>query len=242
MAGTPHNPDLARAEAGWVSPLFRKHGIAHWFSTRDPPPAQWIAQHLAGEFARPARARQVHGGQCVVAGACVDGELPEADAVVSNDPLLVPIVSTADCVPLLVVCTHSRSCAAIHAGWRGIAVDVVGATVRLMCDRFGARTESMIAAIGPCAGRDQYEVGQDVIDAWSGVGLNRALRATGSAEKAWANCPLAARMLLERAGIAPTCIDIDPPCTISNARFASHRREPENRTRMLAGIALSKSV
>ncbi len=110
-----------------------------------------------------------------------------------------------------------------------------------MRERFGAEPGSMFAAIGPCAGGTRYEVGNDVIDAWIAADLEASLRATPVAGKAWANCAHAVRTQLEREGIPSASIDIDPPCTISDARFASHRREPENRTRMLAGIALTGS-
>ncbi len=225
---------------GWVSPLFRERRVSHWFSSREAPTALWIAQHLAGDAARPAQTRQVHGGRCVVARECVDGAVIDADAIVCADPMLVPVILTADCVPLLVLCKASRTCAAIHAGWRGIGSDIVRATIEMMREKFGAEPASMSAAMGPCAGRSAYEVGEDVIRTWTALGLSSALRPTSTPGKALADCPLAVRILLEREGIASTSVDIDPPCSITDERFASHRREPANTNRMRAGISLGE--
>ncbi|MSR68760.1 MAG: laccase domain-containing protein [Phycisphaerales bacterium] len=233
----PHNPKSLSLNPGWESSRFVERRIAHWFSSRETPSALWIAQHLAGCDARPARVRQVHGGRCVLASACMGETLLEADAIISNDPLTVPMVSTADCVPVLVVCTASRSCAAIHAGWRGIAANIVQNTITAMKNSFGALPESMIVAIGPCAGRDRYEVGEEVIKAWSALGLSSALHSLHAPAKAMADCAAAVRMQFEVCGIPPDSIDDNPPCTISDLRFVSHRREPENKLRMLAAIA-----
>lgn len=223
-------------QSGWHSALLQTHGVAHWFSTRDSPSDLWIAQHLAGRCAQAVRVRQVHGARWLSAQECLR-QIEDADAIISNAPLLVPVIATADCCPVLVACLSSKSCAAIHAGWRGIALDIVGSSVRAMCERFGADPRQMVCAIGPCASGERYEVGTDVIDAFSRCDLNRAILPSPLPGKAFADCAAATRILLERAGIPSECIDANPPCTIGDTRFASHRREPQNKLRMLAGIA-----
>ena len=49
---------------------------------------------------------------------------------------------------------------AAHAGWKGALGGVVEATVAAM-EKLGARRERLRAAIGPCIGRDSYEVGPE---------------------------------------------------------------------------------
>lgn len=164
----------------------------------------------------------------------------EADAIINDDPHLVPIISTADCAPLLIACLASRSCAAIHAGWRGAAQDIVGVAVHRMVVQFGAVPSRMVAAIGPCARGERYEVGVDVVEAFHAQGLADALLPSRLPGKAFADCSVAARILLLRAGMLPMAIDDTAPCTIADVRFASHRREPQNTVRMLAGIAVPR--
>ncbi len=226
--------------SGWISPLLKSHKVPHWFSKREPPDSNWIAQRLGSQNARAARVKQVHGARCLDAAECKSAPLQLADAIITNNPLLVPIISTADCCPVLVVCLHSKSCAAIHAGWRGIALDIIGESLRALVDRFAADPKHMVAAIGPCASVERYEVGEDVIDAFAQRGLSGALRSSPSAHKAFANCSQAVRILLERAGMQSELIESNPPCTIGDTTFASHRREPENKVRMLSGVAIPR--
>ena len=232
--------DPSQSLSCWISPLLQAHQIPHWFSKRDPPDSNWIAKRLGSHNARAARVKQVHGSRCVDASECESDPLQLADAIITNDPLIVPIISTADCCPVLVVCLKSKSCAAIHAGWRGIALDIVGESLQELVDRFGADPKQMIAAIGPCASVERYEVGEDVIDAFTQQGLSEALRSSPSAHKAFANCSDAVRILLQRSGMQRNFIESNPPCTIGDATFASHRREPENKVRMLSGVAIPR--
>lgn len=188
------------------------------------------------------RVKQVHGSRWIRARApLLDGEQcpPEADAIISNDPLLVPIVSTADCAPVLVYCRASNSCAAIHAGWRGIALDIITKTIRGLEVEYGASPPHMLAAVGPCASGRNYEVGADVVAAFVAIGLQKAIKPSPSNGKHFADCAQAARILLERAGVPSGAIDANPPCTIEDSRFASHRREPLNKVRMLSGICVA---
>jgi copper oxidase (laccase) domain-containing protein len=49
---------------------------------------------------------------------------------------------------------------AAHAGWKGALAGVVDSTIVAM-ERLGARRERLSAVIGPCIGRDSYEVGPE---------------------------------------------------------------------------------
>jgi hypothetical protein len=55
---------------------------------------------------------------------------------------------------------EARVIGAAHAGWKGALAGVVEATVGAM-EKLGARRERLRAAIGPCIGRDSYEVGPE---------------------------------------------------------------------------------
>src|SRR5262249_52183754 len=76
-------------------------------------------------------------------------------------------VQTADCVPILVADAEGRAAAAIHAGWRGTAARIAQKAVGRLIERFQLRPESLFAAIGPHIGVCCYEVGDDVVHAFS---------------------------------------------------------------------------
>jgi polyphenol oxidase len=85
---------------------------------------------------------------------------PKADGLVTNRPDVVLGVMAADCAPVLLADSQARVIGAAHAGWRGALAGVVEATVAAM-EKLGARRERVRAAVGPCIGRDSYEVGPE---------------------------------------------------------------------------------
>jgi purine-nucleoside/S-methyl-5'-thioadenosine phosphorylase / adenosine deaminase len=85
---------------------------------------------------------------------------PKADALVSNRSGVVLGVLAADCAPVLLADPQARVIGAAHAGWKGALGGVVEATVNAM-EKLGARREHLRAAVGPCIGRDSYEVGPE---------------------------------------------------------------------------------
>lgn len=101
---------------------------------------------------------QVHSARCVtVAEPWTDDERPEADALVTDRPGLLLGVLTADCAPVLFADPAAGVIGAAHAGWKGAIDGVTDATVRAMV-ALGARSERIVAAIGPCIAQPSYEV------------------------------------------------------------------------------------
>jgi YfiH family protein len=85
---------------------------------------------------------------------------PRADGLVSDRPGVVLGVLAADCAPVLLADAQACVIGAAHAGWKGALGGVVDSTIAAM-EKLGARRERMRAAIGPCIGRDSYEVGPE---------------------------------------------------------------------------------
>lgn len=178
---------------------------------------------------RLATAWQVHGDHLRLVNTAEDsGDADErADAVVSNLVGILAGVKTADCVPILLGDPNTGAYAAVHAGWRGSARGIVGKTVDKMRAEFGTGPDSIVAAIGPAAGRENYEIGQDVMDAF-------AERFSTSGEyfretrpgHALVDLPAANRDQLVGAGVNPENIYTAPFCTISRVDlFFSYRIE-----------------
>ncbi len=85
---------------------------------------------------------------------------PKADGLVTDRPGVVLGVMAADCAPVLLADGEARVIGAAHAGWKGALAGVVEATIAAM-EKLGARRERLKVAIGPCIGRDSYEVGPE---------------------------------------------------------------------------------
>jgi len=155
----------------------------HMFTSRQlalPDDSAWRAA-LASVGATPARlmrVKQVHGNTVRVleSGAVPEGasaERPDGDAIVSNQAGLALAVMVADCVPILVCDPKRGAAAAIHAGWRGTCARVAQSAITAMRTKLGCDPADLIAAIGPSAGPDEYEVGESLIDAFLSAGHPR---------------------------------------------------------------------
>ena len=80
-----------------------------------------------------------------------------------NTPL---IVQTADCVPIILYCKKTNSMGAIHLGWRGTVQNITEKTIKLMIKEYNACPSDMYVYIGPYIALKDYEVGDEVDDAF----------------------------------------------------------------------------
>ena len=113
--------------------------------------------------ARLVTSKQVHSAKAVYVGMPLEETAPEADGLVTNKPGLVLGIITADCAPILLADSNTGVIGAAHAGWRGALGGIIESTVKLMCD-YGAIIENINCAIGPCIGKESYEVGAEFMD------------------------------------------------------------------------------
>ena len=104
---------------------------------------------------------QVHGS--TVLTAVTAGDIGEADGLVSATPGIALVVQVADCVPVLLADESAGVIGAVHAGWRGAAVDVVASAVDRM-QQLGAHVGAMQAYVGPAICGSCYEVGPEVVE------------------------------------------------------------------------------
>lgn len=174
--------------------------------------------------AEPVWLRQVHGVRVIDAARVgAASEPPEADASISTTPGVVCAIMTADCLPVLLADEHGRVVGAAHAGWRGLAAGVLQATVEAMREAGAGR---VLAWLGPAIGPRQFEVGEDVVQAFASVDNEAAAfrplpQRTG---KYLADLPALARLSLVAAGV--TDVTGGDHCTVSEpSDFYSFRRD-----------------
>lgn len=210
--------------------LLQSAGFLHAFSTRAASFDE-TSRAIGMDPARVRRVKQVHSARVVI----VENELTEsieADALVSRGRFGVA-VQTADCVPVLVADRFTGAVCAIHAGWRG----VVGGVIPNAIDVLAANRENLVAAIGPCIGPCCFEVGADVAEQIA-VGSDSSVVSHRVGEKAFVDLRLAARVQLERIGIANDRIEDIAECTYCKTElFYSYRRDGANAGRLISAIA-----
>lgn len=162
-----------------------------------------VALGMAPE--RIAHSRQVHGADLVFHDGS-PSEVVDADGHVVRAPGAVPLVYTADCLPIALA--GPGGAAILHCGWRGLAAGIVARGVDAV--------EASAAAIGPGIGSCCYEVGDEVLAEFAHLGQVASGRLLDLIE--------VAERLLHRAGVVD--IDVAGLCTACRGDlFFSHRRD-----------------
>jgi YfiH family protein len=154
----------------------------------------------------------------------------EGDALVTDIPGVSVGVRTADCLPVLVGDTITGAAAAIHCGWRSLALGLAGKGVRALLDLTGSDPGSLVAALGPSIGPCCCEVGEDVRDAFGPVPTVEGLfERKGSSLYLDLSAGAGTQLLAE--GLDPDSIDVMEGCTSCDEdRFWSWRaRRDEER-------------
>lgn len=155
-----------------------------------------------------------------------------ADALVTDEPGMSLMVFSADCIILLLHDPVTRSIGAVHAGWRGTALDLPAKTVHEMGRLFGAKPEDIRVAVGAGIGPCCFETHSDVPDALRaafGAGVAPCIKALPQAPGKWSvDLKAVNAWRLREAGV--TQIDVCPTCTACNTDlYWSHRRTGDKR-------------
>lgn len=168
---------------------------------------------------RVAWMHQVHGAEVAVVEGPQGGDVPTADALVTDRPRLALAVVVADCVPVLLADPGAGVVAAVHAGRAGAASGVVPAALAAM-DGLGAERGRVDALLGPSACGECYEVPAALRDEVAAV-------LPGSASTTRVGTPaldLRAGLRRQLADAGVTRVDTDARCSIEDGELFSHRR------------------
>jgi YfiH family protein len=245
---------------GIVSPLLSSiPGVSHRFFGRvgGTSPNPWLGLNISFDVGdAPARVaenlartrfqlgvkkdalfcpKQVHGRDVVIVDDNSDVDTVaglHADGILTRSRDRAVGVRTADCAPILIAADDGSVVAAVHAGWRGAVGGVIEATLA----RLDVPPARLVAAVGPCIGRDAFEVGPEVVEAARAVVDINGLVVAGVGDRQHLDLAGLCRRLLEQAGVAR--VDVVGGCTVSQpALYFSHRRDHGTTGRQLAAIA-----
>lgn len=192
---------------------------------------QRLSEMADVDFAEVAYARQVHGSQItfVKEGGTVDN----CDALITQTAGIALAIQVADCAAVLIYEPELSMIAAVHAGWRGAAANILPNAINEM-KQHGADISSARAYISPCIGKDHFEVGREVADQFPAEFVDDMHYSKPHIDlKSFLHS-----QLLQR-GLGDNNIQIDAGCTVADAdSYYSYRREQEQSGRMMAVIKL----
>ena len=182
------------------------------------------------------------------------------DAVMTNLQGVCIAVSTADCIPVLLYDEAHHAIAAVHAGWRGTVARIVEKAVAAMQHTYQTNPHQLKAVIGPGISLKNFEVGDEVYEAFAHAGfpmneIAQQFPTTNEVQSEIVNCKLSNRKLrwhlnlprcnqmqLEGEGVQTENIHMSNICTCDHVdTYFSARRLGINSGRILTGIFMLNS-
>ncbi|MGD2181470.1 peptidoglycan editing factor PgeF [Lusitaniella coriacea] len=109
------------------------------------------------------RLKQVHGNRVLMPSEIpqTEGELASGDGMMTEEPDQSVWVASADCTPVLIADRATGRVAAIHAGWRGTAQQIVPTAIARFL-QFGTQKSDLCIALGPAIAGEVYQVSTEV--------------------------------------------------------------------------------
>lgn len=220
--------------------LYADRGVVHGFTGRGGAPGGLTlaasptlpADRLVDHWTRALRAvapalstdrlalmDQVHGAEVVRVSAPTGplATVGAADAVWTTEPGLALAVRVADCVPILLAAPGGV--AAVHAGWRGVALGITPSAVCALAAGVGVSPADVHAVIGPHIGVDAYEVGPEVVDGVAASGVPVATFARRGRGDRW-QVDLGAAVAAQLAAAGVTTVAHTGGCTTGPGYFS----------------------
>ena len=191
-----------------------------------------LAEPLGFSLDQIAIAGLVHSSR--VAVVTEPGLVADVDALVTARSDILLYLRAADCAIVLLADAESRIVGACHAGWRGAAGGIVGATIAEM-QSLGTAPAAIHAFISPCISTESFEVGPEVA-----VQFDADFVFTNSSSgKQHVDLKGAITRQLVTAGVNEELIEVHPECTFRNTRkYFSYRAEKANTGRMMGFIGM----
>jgi polyphenol oxidase len=186
---------------------------------------------------------------------------PPADGLVTEQHAQAVWVCTADCVPVLVADVKTGQVAAVHAGWRGTAAEIVPQAIARLQEQ-GSQLPHLRVALGPAIAGEVYQVeatvaaqvGATVVKdaiAPSDAAVDQVLQALqelpdppiladGEPGKARLDVRRVNALQLERLGLTSEQVAIAPYCTYQHTNhFFSYRRSREKKVQWSGIVSIN---
>jgi|CXWL01.1.fsa_nt_gi YfiH family protein len=192
-----------------------------------------LSQLIGSSVNRLAWVKQVHGAEVVVVddNFLKDGELKEADALVTNRKDVLVAVRTADCLPVFIWDPIHQAMGIVHAGWRSTQKEIVRRTCEVMAAIYQSDYEDLLIAFGPSIRSCCYQVSDEFKKYFPNAVTSREGKLYMDLIKSNSDQLLA--LGVKRNLLFDSCV-----CTVCDHDYFSYRRDGDKAGRMLSGFLL----
>jgi YfiH family protein len=194
---------------------------------------------------------QVHGDKIIKSEPSAElnfkiDQLEVADAHWTDSPNLALCIRTADCLPIMFWCPITKRVAAIHSGWRGVALNLATKCLAQLIQS-GSPVEQIACFIGPHIQLQSFEVSLDVRDELlKSLPNNKTCQDThqfyvnskNAADKFFVDLNKIVRQQLKSHGLQEQNINSLDLDTFTHPELDSYRRDKDKSGRMISFIAL----
>ncbi|RTL06814.1 peptidoglycan editing factor PgeF [Candidatus Dependentiae bacterium] len=151
----------------------------------------------------------------------------DADFLITDNICTALAVFTADCTPVMLYDPVVSVIAAVHAGWKGLAADVIQHALFALQKNYDVQLNNIQAFIGPSAKSCCYEIQNNVYDIFKNMERVEICSFVSQKEgKFFLDLPACAKQQLIVGGISLGNINRQfAGCTICNKKYCSYRRE-----------------
>ncbi len=183
-----------------------------------------------------SQARLVHGNQVHSNNIRIVSEpglYNATDGIITSQENLFLVISTADCLPVMMYDTRNRIIANIHAGWRGTQKKITRRAVEILTTDCGSKPEDIRVFLGPYISKKHFEVGEEVAETFDSQYCEKR---NG---KYYVDILSDNLTQLRSLGIKDENIESCGLCTYENTDYLhSYRRDKEKSGRMFAVIGI----
>lgn len=163
------------------------------------------------------------------------------DGLVTDCKSLFLGILTADCLPIVFYDPLKKVIGIAHAGWQGTANGICLEVIDKMVGVYQANPQNLIVGVGPSISVNNYEVGSDFIDNFSGIipqnMLETAIKIRN--EKVLFDLYKVNEYQLLYKGVKHENIHNSNVCSFDSTAFFSYRKSPKQNGRMLTAIAIN---
>ena len=185
---------------------------------------------------RISQARLVHGNQVHSNNVRIvskPGLYNATDGIITSQENLFLVISTADCLPVMIYDARNCIIANIHAGWRGTQKKITRRAMEILINECGSKPEDIRVFLGPCISQKHFEVGEEVAETFESKYCEKR---NG---KYFVDILSDNLTQLKSLGIKNENIESCGLCTYENTDYLhSYRRDKEKSGRMFAIIGL----
>jgi len=149
--------------------------------------------------------------------------------IISGSNNLIPVIATADCVPLFIYDNKKNIYSLIHCGWRGVVSKIHLKAIDAFINK-GSEMKNIKFYLGPSIQSCCYEIGEDI------VGDFRKNSITHFNKKIYLNLFKEISSDFFNSGVDQKNIKYSSICTFENELCYSYRRDGSSKGRMFSMI------